>query len=119
MLHKLKSWIATKNLRLGPIEAIKPTAQEDTRDTLARKRVNKVFDDQWETIQARAQKAHDPQCEDSWTCTKDVCWKFVPDKIVKSGGKPRVATKEHWNAGCQDYPPCKDEKHWRYVEESK
>ena len=86
MLTRLKKWVAAKNLDLKPMDvskAISPAPQENTKDVATRKRVHAAFDAQWEVMQARAMKPHSFECKDPWACTKDPCWEFVPDKIVK------------------------------------
>ena len=60
-----------------------PTIQEDPRFQESIKRTRKTFEQQWEQMNARALKAHSPECPDPWTCTKENCFKFEPDKIVK------------------------------------
>jgi hypothetical protein len=82
MLKKIKQALAV--LKLKPNLYIKNTftntVQEDTKDKEVIKRINKHLDDQMELINARALKPH--SCKDPVGCTKDVCWKFEPDKIV-------------------------------------
>lgn len=55
---------------------------ERTKETI--KRVAAVFEEQAEQIQTMALKPHDPTCEDPLTCTKEICFIFVPDKIVST-----------------------------------
>jgi len=57
-----------------------PTVQEDTRSIEAVKRVRKMFDQCESGINAMALKRH--QCKDPDLCTKKICFKSVPDKIV-------------------------------------
>ena len=60
-----------------------PTMQEDPRTIESIRRTRKTFEAQWTEMSARALKAHSPECPDPWTCTKENCFKFEPDKIVK------------------------------------
>jgi hypothetical protein len=59
-----------------------PVAQEDTRDAATRKRVAESIERQWEQLSARALKAHAADCPDPWTCKRNPCFKWEPDKIV-------------------------------------
>jgi hypothetical protein len=61
-----------------------PTVQEDTRDAATRKRVAESIASQWEQLSARALKAHAADCPDPWTCKKNPCFIWEPDKIVSA-----------------------------------
>lgn len=63
---------------------------QDTAEQGQRKRIQKVFEDQAQTMRAMATKPHSAECEDSFTCTKSPCFVFEPDKIV---GKEEVVNR--------------------------
>ena len=81
--HKIVSNTKRPFRLMGQQDApIIPTIQEDPRFRESVKKTRKVFEAQWEEMNARALKAHSPECPDPWTCTKEKCFKFEPDKIV-------------------------------------
>lgn len=93
MLNKLKSMLAVIGIKPSQdISTFKPNAtQEDQRDTQAKKRVANYIEENRELILARGLKPHSAECLDPDLCTKEYCWKFVPDKIV---GGPYVINTE-------------------------
>ncbi len=87
MISKIKRWIYSK-LFLFDEEVSQPVRQIKSekcciRDAETRKRVAKAFEQQEKQMQSRAQKAHDPKCEDPISCKKTICYQWAPDKIVK------------------------------------
>jgi homoserine acetyltransferase len=85
MLKRLKKWL--RSFTISPLDSpvvMFPvdTFQEDRSLADVGDRVSKIFDAQQEVMNMRAMKAHDPSCEDSFTCTKEVCWIWEPDKVV-------------------------------------
>ncbi len=73
--------------------AYSPLAQEDPRDISIKHSVRAQIDQQWQAMNARALKCHDPKCLDPWTCTKNPCFVYEPDKIVASVAVERKRTK--------------------------
>lgn len=68
--------------------------QEDPEVAATKKRVRKAFEDQQQQLHARSMKAHNPDCPDTWQCTKDPCFIWQPDKIVhKEVVKSRLTRK--------------------------
>lgn len=60
-----------------------PSTQENHRDNKARQAVRKAFEQQEQSMNARALKPHDPCCSDPLTCAKKICFIKKPDTIVK------------------------------------
>lgn len=91
----LLRWLQDKTKsKVIQLEVFSPVEQEDPRTQESIKRTRKTFEEQQQQMQARAMKAHAADCPDPWTCKKNPCFKWEPDKIV---GKPiieRVKTKE-------------------------
>jgi hypothetical protein len=73
--------------------AYSPLAQEDTRDAAVKRSVRDQIDRQWQAMNARALKCHDPKCLDPWTCTKNPCFVYEPDKIAWMATVERAKTK--------------------------
>lgn len=65
--------------------------QEDPENAATRKRVRKAFEEQQQELNARAMKAHDPTCPDTWECKKEQCFVWEPNKIV---GKPEIVKRK-------------------------
>ncbi len=84
MLNNIKAMLSYIKLKPTNINnaSVSPTQQEDPRSTETRKRVNNYFDANHELLLARGLRPHAYECEDNLICSKDDCWKFVPDKIV-------------------------------------
>lgn len=86
-MSKLKKFfnelITTQNTENSniPFEKYTKTTQEDARQRETSKRVGAIFEQQAAQLGARAFIAHEIGC-DEWTCTKNPCWKWEPDKIV-------------------------------------
>jgi hypothetical protein len=59
-----------------------PTTQEDPRTIETIKRTRASIKKQEVSMNMRALKSHSAECNDSWTCTNDPCFKIEPDKIV-------------------------------------
>ena len=63
-----------------------PTApksvQEDPRTIQSVRNTKNAFKKQQAAMDIRAMKAHGADCDDPWTCAKDVCFKREPDKVV-------------------------------------
>jgi hypothetical protein len=64
-------------------QKLEDTTQEDEAVQKAREYVKRIFTEQHEAMQARASKAHNPNCIDSFLCFSNPCWEFEPDEIVK------------------------------------
>jgi len=56
--------------------------QSDPASEDAIKIVDRIFENQWESLNTRALKPHSADCRDSWACTKESCFKVERDKIV-------------------------------------
>lgn len=69
----------TDDSPLQPVESVK----ECTRDKATRERVAKAFKEQAQQMQARALKSHGSDCKDPAFCTKQKCFVWAPDTIVK------------------------------------
>lgn len=88
MFSKIKSWWFhfKQSYKAFPREDIVMAktyeVQECTRDAATKKRVQKQFDEQEQSMNARALKPH--ACPDPLSCVKRVCFKRTPDKIVSS-----------------------------------
>lgn len=89
-INKIKAWIHSKRIIHAdmPSTIVSPTVQEDVRDIETRKRVAAAFEAQANQIHMRAMKQH--SCDDPMSCTKRICFKFVPDKIIAT----KIMTKE-------------------------
>ncbi len=77
-----------------------PVGIEDEKAVEQRKRIAKAFEQQWDSLQARALVAHAAECEDPVFCEKQPCFKWEPDKIVatapveRRGRKKKVEVEE-------------------------
>lgn len=85
-VKSFKLWLKTKSLMqqdtvVGGVKAA--TAQEDVRDTKAKKNTNEAFDEQAQAIATMALKSHRIDC-DIVSCKSDKCFIREPDKIVLS-----------------------------------
>ena len=69
-----------------------PSAQEDPRTIESVKNTRKAFKQQETAMQFRAMKAHAADCDDTFTCSAEPCFKREPDKIV---GKETVSANEY------------------------
>lgn len=69
---------------INPNTPFAPSVQEDPRTIQSVKNTRSAFKQQATEMQFRAMKAHSAECDDSFTCTSDPCFKREPDKIVKS-----------------------------------
>ena len=69
---------------INPNTPFAPSVQEDPRTIQSVKNTRSAFKQQETEMQFRAMKAHSAECDDSFTCTSDPCFKIEPDKIVKS-----------------------------------
>ena len=65
-----------------------PSTQEDPRTVQSVKNTRKAFKDQQVAMQFRAMKAHAADCDDTFTCTSEPCFKIEPDKIVNKETVP-------------------------------
>lgn len=84
MLNKIKAMFAVAGIKPNTnttTELIK-TTQEDQRDVQAVKRFEKHFEQEYQSVATRAMMPHGFDCQDNFTCTKQDCWKWQPDKIV-------------------------------------
>lgn len=91
MLNKIKNWflqfgIKPKTSINNPFSV--NVEQEDTRSYEIKKRVRKAIEKQQESMDIRALKAHDSDCKDNWTCTKEKCFKWSADTIVSKSDAP-------------------------------
>lgn len=68
--------------------------QEDSALQESRKRINKAFNQQQAEMNARALKAHDAGCADTWACTSDQCFVVEGDKIVATSTEKRKTDDE-------------------------
>jgi len=59
-------------------------SQEDPRKIQSVKNTRKAFKDQQQAMQMRAMKAHAAECDDTFTCTAEPCFKWESDKVVKT-----------------------------------
>ncbi len=87
MIQKIKRWIYSKFFLFDDVTPMIRATSVDrtcTRDAETRKRVAKAFEQQEKQIQTRAMKAHGPDCKEPLDCKKRICFKQVPDKIVKT-----------------------------------
>ena len=66
----------------SPLNPFTPTTQEDPRTIETIKRTRASIRNQEVSMNMRALKAHSAECNDTWTCTKDPCFKIEPDKII-------------------------------------
>jgi hypothetical protein len=66
----------------SPLHPYTPTTQEDPRTIETIKRTRASIKKQEVSMNMRALKSHSAECNDSWTCTNDPCFKIEPDKIV-------------------------------------
>lgn len=83
LLNKLLFIVKARKVSTIEAPVLSPvTSQEDTTQKETIKRVRQAFKDQKQAMDARAMKAHDPTCEDTWTCTKSPCFIWEPDRIV-------------------------------------
>ena len=57
--------------------------QEDPKSHESIKRTRKAFMEQEEQMKARALKPHSYDCPDPFTCTKNPCFIYEPDKIIR------------------------------------
>jgi hypothetical protein len=82
MIRKIKDWLYARKIYGSDINTIvgPATVQEDTNT--AKARVRRAFQEQRLQIDMRALVAH--HCKEPDLCSKTDCWKFVPDKIVKT-----------------------------------
>lgn len=88
----LLKWLQSKTkYRVSSDNVFTPTLQEDPRHQESLKRTRKTFEDQQQQMDTRAMKAHAADCPDPWTCTRNPCFKWEPDKIV--GGVYRMENK--------------------------
>ena len=55
--------------------------QESPQETI-RRRVSSAIDVQWEDVQRRSLKPHDPSCIEPTFCTKMNCFEWASDTIV-------------------------------------
>lgn len=68
--------------------------QEDVSTRQTRKSINKIFEQQKQSMDARALKAHDARCKDIWLCNKEICFVATADKIVSQSTVPRKTDTE-------------------------
>jgi hypothetical protein len=80
-LNKIKTWIHTKRCMNNDVitREIIQTASVDTQvDRLKRSLLAQRHE-----MNARAMKAHDPECKDMFNCKKDPCYIFRSDTLAK------------------------------------
>ena len=85
MIKKIKTWLYSKRaVRDGGITPCisNNVIQQDTRSHEAIKRVRKAFEQQSEVMHIRSLKRHGSTCKNPDLCTKKICFKWEPDKIV-------------------------------------
>ena len=108
-LNELITTQNTENSNI-PFEKYTKTTQEDARQRETSKRVGAIFEQQAAQLGARAFIAHEIGC-DEWTCTKNPCWKWEPDKIVsepyKVDGKESKKENEYY----------RDQKYRKFTDE--
>lgn len=69
----------------NPFNPAQPkSAQEDPRAMQSVKNTRSAFKKQQAAMDIRVMKAHGSECDDPWTCTKDICFKYSPDKVVSA-----------------------------------
>lgn len=93
LISRLVHWFYLLRLKLtekklytddNPLQSAgKETVKECTRDKETVKRVAKAFEEQAQQMQARALKSHGSDCKDPAFCTKQKCFTWEPDTIVK------------------------------------
>ncbi len=84
-LNKIKQAMAVLGLKSSDmaIRVKVPTiVAEDEAAVSQRERVNQMFIKQQHNMNTTALQAHDPTCQDNWTCTSAPCFKWESDKIV-------------------------------------
>ena len=85
MFCKIKSFLAVMGLKPSDIGiSIKaaPIGIEDEKAVEQRKRIDALFREQANHLQAKALVAHAADCDDPVFCEKQPCFKWEPDKIV-------------------------------------
>jgi len=87
-LNKIKQAMATIGLKTVDIKIrshVAPIVSEDEAAVRQRERINQLFIKQQNNLNTTALIPHAADCHDNWTCTRQPCFKWEPDKIV---GKP-------------------------------
>ena len=114
MIKKIKTWLYSKRaVRDGGITPCisNNVIQQDTRSHEAIKRVRKAFEQQSEVMHIRSLKRHGSTCKNPDLCTKKICFKWEPDKIVsepyKVDGKESKKENEYY----------RDQKYRKFTDE--
>jgi hypothetical protein len=77
--------------------ALQPLQQVNVAEQEIRKRVEKAFEQQQQSIYARSLRPHAHDCPDPLTCTKFPCWTPTPDMIIASS-KVKLKTRQEREA---------------------
>lgn len=87
LFSKIKAYLATIGLKTSDVQIKLKGSSIVTEDESAvnlRKRIHKAFDDQQSELHGRGLVPHSAECQDPLSCVKQPCFKWEPDKIVRT-----------------------------------